>query len=104
VAEALSRMLQASRRRQTPVAEIVGIGGKTATKLAEAGIVSLGDLLAKSAEELAEIPGLGEKSAERILEAARAAEEAPPEEESDESAEAEEEQKAETAEETTVRE
>ncbi len=35
---------------------------------------TLGDLLDKSAEELAELPGIGEKSAEKILEAARAAE------------------------------
>jgi N utilization substance protein A len=75
VAEALSRMLQASRRRQSPVAEIPGIGEKTAERLAEAGIATLGDLLGKSAEELAEIPGIGEKSAEKILESARAADE-----------------------------
>ena len=35
---------------------------------------TLGDLLEKTAAELAEIPGIGEKSAEKILEAARAAE------------------------------
>jgi N utilization substance protein A len=75
VAEALSRMLQASRRRQSPVAEIPGIGEKTAERLAVAGIATLGDLLGKSAEELAEIPGIGEKSAEKILESARAADE-----------------------------
>jgi N utilization substance protein A len=74
VALALGRMLQASRRRQTPVAEIEGVGEKTAEKLAEAGLTTLGDLLDKSAEELAQLPGIGEKSAEKILEAARAAE------------------------------
>ena len=50
-------MLQASRRRQTPVTDVPGIGEKTAEKLAEAGIATLGDLLDKSAAELAEIPG-----------------------------------------------
>ena len=84
VAEALSRMLQASRRRQTPVAEIPGVGEKTAERLAEAGLATLGDLLDKSAEQLAEIPGLGEKTAEKILEAARALEQMPSEEESSE--------------------
>jgi N utilization substance protein A len=77
VAEALTRMLQMSRRRQTPVGEIEGIGQKTAEKLTEAGIATLADLLEKSVEELAEIEGIGEKTAEKILEAARAAEQAP---------------------------
>ncbi|MGH9317061.1 MAG: transcription termination factor NusA [Thermoanaerobaculia bacterium] len=77
VAEALSRMLQASLRRQTSVSEIPGVGEKTAERLAAAGIGTLGDLLEKTVEELTEIPGLGEKSAEKILEAARAFAEAP---------------------------
>src|SRR5207244_10596432 len=58
VAEALTRMLQASRLRQTSVADIPGIGGKTAEKLAEAGVGSLFELRDKSAEELSDIPGL----------------------------------------------
>jgi N utilization substance protein A len=86
VAEALTRMLEASRLKQTPVAEIPGIGEKTAGKLAEAGLTALGDLLEKTVEELAEIPGLGEKSAEKILEAARAFEQTPPDLEPEESA------------------
>ena len=104
VAEALSRMLQASRKRQTPLAEVEGIGDKTAEKLAEAGIATLGDLLDKSAEELAEIPGLGQKSAEKILESARAFEAQPEPEEEAEGEEAGEENEniSETAEETTV--
>lgn len=77
VAEALSRMLETSRRRQTPVAKIPGIGEKTAQRLAGAGITTLADLLEKSAAELEEIPGLGGKSAEKILAAARSFEEAP---------------------------
>jgi N utilization substance protein A len=84
VAEALTRMLEMSRRRQTPVAEIDGIGEKTAEKLTEAGIATLADLLEKSAAELAEIEGIGEKTAEKVLEAAHAAEQAPQAEESEE--------------------
>jgi N utilization substance protein A len=102
VAEALSRMLQASRRRSTPLADVEGIGEKTAAKLAEAGIATVGDALDKTAEELAEIPGLGEKSAEKILEAARAFDARPEPEESEEGAGDEGENISETAEETTV--
>jgi N utilization substance protein A len=104
VAQALSRMLQASRRRQTPVSEIEGVGEKTAEKLAEAGITTLGDVLDKSAEELAQLPGIGEKSAEKILEAARATEASLESgEQGDEEAE-EEEAESEAPEETGVRE
>jgi N utilization substance protein A len=71
VAMALSRMLETSRRRQFPVAEIEGVGEKTAEKLVEAGITTLGDLLDKTAAELAEIPGIGEAKAEKLLAAAR---------------------------------
>jgi len=108
VAEALTRMLQASRLKQTPIGDVPGIGEKTAEKLAEAGVTTLGDVLSRSAAELSEIPGLGEKTAEKILEAAHAFEQAP----AVESEEAEGEAAAgegseavdETAEETTVRE
>jgi N utilization substance protein A len=105
VAEALTRMLQMSRRRQTPVAEIEGIGEKTAGKLGEVGIATLADLLEKTATELAEIEGIGEKKAEKILEAAHAAIEAPEAEEAqDEDAEGSEAVAEETTEETGVRE
>jgi len=119
VAQALTRMLEASRQRQVPVAEVPGIGEKTAERLAEAGIGTLADLLEKDAGELAELPGIGEKSAEKILAAAREfeqvraaqAEGAETQEESAEAAEegaegteAGEGTESETAQETTVRE
>ena len=75
---------------------------------------SLADLLEKSAEELAEIPGIGGATAEKILEAAAAAEEEirspsrqEEEEESEEEIEleaAEEEEPSPAAEETIVQE
>ena len=108
VAQALSRMLENSRRRQTPVAEIDGVGEKTAEKLAEAGITTLGDLLDKSAEELAQVPGIGEKSAEKLLESARTMEAnlvaADEESEQEEGEEPEEEEASEAPETTGVRE
>jgi N utilization substance protein A len=107
VAEALSRMLQASRRRQTPVAEIPGIGEKTGERLVEAGIATLGDLLDRSVEDLSRLPGVGEKTAEKLLEAARSAEEslsAEPAEADEETAEVAEEGSTVTPEETGVRE
>jgi len=103
VAEALSRMLKASRRRQTPLAQIPGIGEKTVGRLSEAGITTLSELLEKTAEELAEIPGLGQKSAEKVLEAARAFEAQPAAEEEEEAESGQENGNiSATAEETTV--
>ena len=84
VAEALSRMLLASRRRQTPIGEVSAIGEEVGERLAAAGIATLGDLLEKSLEELSGIPGLEEVSPEEMLEAGRAYLDAPepePEEE-----------------------
>ena len=107
VAQALSRMLEASRRRQVAVADIPGVGEKTAERLVEAGVSTLGDLLEKSAAELAEIPGIGEKSAEKILEAARAVEasqNSSDEEEGEMESGSEEESPAEAPAETGVRE
>jgi transcription termination/antitermination protein NusA len=75
VAEALTRMLMASRLKQMPVGDVPGITPKMAERLAAAEIATLSDLLEKSAADLAEIPGIGEATAEKILEAARAAEE-----------------------------
>jgi N utilization substance protein A len=94
VAEALTRMLMASRLRQTAIADVPGISAKLAEKLGEAGLGSLAELLEKSAADLAEIPGIGESKAEKILDAARVAEEEvrnprPVEEEGEEVEEAE---------------
>jgi N utilization substance protein A len=81
VAEALTRMLLLSRRKQTSVTEIAGISEDVAARLAAAGIATLGDLTDKTPEDLAALPGLEDVSADEILESARAFQEAPEEEE-----------------------
>jgi N utilization substance protein A len=71
VAEALSRMIRASQRQQTSVADVPGIEEAAADRLKAAGIENLDQLLKQSAESLAAIEGLDESQAEKILEAAR---------------------------------
>jgi N utilization substance protein A len=97
VAQALTRMLEASRQRQVSVSDVPGIGEKTAERLAEAGIGTLNDLLEKTPEELSEIPGIGDKSAEKILAAAREFEDARTAAEAEESTEAKADETAQAA-------
>src|SRR5262245_52060993 len=56
----------------TPVPyTLAGIGEKTVRKLVEAGFATQDAVAAASAEQLAEVPGIGGKTAEKILAAAR---------------------------------
>jgi N utilization substance protein A len=50
---------------------LTGVGDKTVRKLVEAGFATADGVAAASVEQLSEIPGIGEKTAERILAAAR---------------------------------
>jgi N utilization substance protein A len=81
---------------------LAGIGEKTVRKLVEAGLMTLEDVSSASVERLSEVPGIGERTAEKILAAARGEAETtePPEGElrdeapSDQEAEAPSEQEA----------
>ena len=55
-----------------PLSSLEGVGEKTQSRLREAGIESVQDLSLKSAEDLTAIPRIGRKTAEQLLEAARA--------------------------------
>jgi len=50
---------------------LTGIGEKTVRKLADSGFTTLEAVAAATAEQLSQVPGIGEKKAEKILAAAR---------------------------------
>jgi N utilization substance protein A len=63
---------------------LAGIGSKTVRKLVDAGMTTLDAVREASVEQLSEIPGIGSKTAEKILAAARGeVETAAPEETTD---------------------
>ena len=64
--------VETSETSETPVPyALTGIGEKTVRKLVEGGFATLEALAAATAEQLSEIPGIGEKTAERVLAAVR---------------------------------
>ncbi|MBI3307698.1 MAG: transcription termination/antitermination protein NusA [Candidatus Omnitrophica bacterium] len=56
-----------SLSQKIPLGSLDGIGEKTEAALKEAGIVSLKDIIKSTAEDLAKIPGIGPKTAEKII-------------------------------------
>ena len=62
-----------NRRRRRPICPytLAGIGGKTVRKLVDGGFGSIEAVAGATVEQLSELPGIGEKTAEKILSAAR---------------------------------
>jgi len=56
----------------TSLSDLTGLGDKTRERLEEAGILSIEELASRSIDDLVSIPRIGEKSAQKILETAKA--------------------------------
>ncbi len=62
-----------SLSQKIPLSTLEGVGEKTEQALRDAGIQSLKDIIKTTAEDLAKIPGIGEKTAEKIVASAHKA-------------------------------
>ena len=62
-----------SMSQRIPLGDLDGVGEKTEALLKEAGINNLKDLIKASPEDLAKIPGIGPKTAEKIIASAQRA-------------------------------
>ncbi|MDD5217074.1 MAG: transcription termination factor NusA [Candidatus Omnitrophica bacterium] len=62
-----------SLSQKVPLSSLDGVGDKTSELLKQAGVQSLKDILKSSPEDLMKIPGIGEKTAEKIIAAAQKA-------------------------------
>jgi len=62
-----------SVHQKIPLGQVEGIGEKTEQILKEAGIQSIKDILKTTTEDLQKLPGIGEKTAEKIIMAAHRA-------------------------------
>jgi N utilization substance protein A len=62
-----------SLSQKIPISSLEGVGEKTEAMLKSAGIQSLKDILKLTAEDLIKIPGIGDKTAEKIIAAAHKA-------------------------------
>jgi len=58
-------------KKITDVADLPGVGEKTAEKLKEAGFTDMMSIAAAAPSELASVAGLGDATSEKIIEAAR---------------------------------
>ncbi len=62
-----------SLSQKIPIGSLEGVGEKTEALLKEAGIQNLKDILKATAEDLIKIPGIGQKTAEKIIASAHRA-------------------------------
>jgi len=62
-----------SLSQKVPLASLEGIGEKTEALLREAGVRSLKDILKSTSEDLMKIPGIGQKTADKIIASAHRA-------------------------------
>ena len=62
-----------SKSQKIPIGSLEGVGEKTETLLKENGIQTIKDLIKMTAEDLAKVPGIGPKTAEKIIAAAHKA-------------------------------
>jgi len=56
--------------KSAPVTDLEGVGSKIAGRLQEAGFASIEDIAETDVEQLSEVPGIGEKTAEKLHSAA----------------------------------
>jgi N utilization substance protein A len=69
----VERRNEVERLMQIEVEHLAGVGEKMAESLIKAGIETAGDLAAAKLEQLVELPGIGAKTAEKLLALAREA-------------------------------
>ena len=62
-----------SLSQKIPISSLEGVGPKTLEALNQAGVTSIKDILKSTVEELTKIPGIGEKTAEKIFRSAHQA-------------------------------
>ena len=62
-----------SLSQRIPLGDLEGVGAKTESLLKEGGIKMVKDILKSSVEDLTKIPGIGPKTAEKIIASAHKA-------------------------------
>jgi N utilization substance protein A len=63
--------LEENAREAIPLSDLDGVGEATRLRLEEAGISTVDELAGRSVDDLTEIPGVGEKTAEKLLAGAK---------------------------------